>query len=138
MRIWGFLFFLDYLQSFDLLEGEAHYAAVLALVLEVDCLLVVVNEDLRRNPAAVVEPLCPLGDVFVLYLLGLLAHPRLLLPSLVFLYPEEALYIPQRRFLRPYSSECVEEAFSEVAPALVTIHTCLFVQCGGTDEARPL
>jgi hypothetical protein len=39
--------------------------------------------------------LCPLRDVFVLYPLGLLAHPRLLLPSLVFLYPEEAPYIPQ-------------------------------------------
>jgi hypothetical protein len=37
-----------------------------------------------------------------------------------------------------YSPECVEEEFSEVAPALVTVHTCLFVQRGGTDEARPL
>src|ERR687897_2271157 len=108
-RVRGFLLFiLDDLQAFDLLEGEAHYAAVLALVLEVDGLIVMVDEDLRRNPAAVVEPLCPLGDVFVLYPLGLLAHPRLLLPSLVFLYPEEALYILQRRFLRRYSSECVE------------------------------
>src|SRR5829696_2562458 len=96
MRVCGFLFFLDYLQSFDHLEGEAHDATVLALVLEVDGLLVVVDEDLRRNPAAVVEPLCPLGDVFVLYPLGLLAHRRLLLPSLVFLYPEEAPYIPQK------------------------------------------
>src|SRR5215208_5385196 len=74
-RVCCFLFFLDDLQSFDLLEGEAHDAAVLALVLEVDGLVVVVDEDLRRNPAAVVEPLCPLGDVFVLYPLGLLAHP---------------------------------------------------------------
>jgi hypothetical protein len=40
------LFFLGYLQAFDLLEGEAHYAAVLALVLEVDGLLVIVDEDL--------------------------------------------------------------------------------------------
>src|SRR5215217_2127873 len=74
-RVCGLLFFLYSLQTFDLLEGEAHYAAVLALVLKVDCLLVVVDEDLRRHPAAVVEPLCPLRDVFVLYLLGLLAHP---------------------------------------------------------------
>src|SRR5215218_7479691 len=92
----GFLFFLYHLQAFDLLEGEAHDAAVLALVLEVDCLLVVVDHDLRGHPAAVVEPLCPLWDVFVHYPLGLLAHPRLLLSSLTFLYPEEALYIPQR------------------------------------------
>src|SRR5215213_6808375 len=74
-RVCGLLFFLHYLQAFDLLEGIAHYAAVLALVLKVDCLVVVVDEDLRGNPAAVVEPLCPLGDVFVLYPLGLLAHP---------------------------------------------------------------
>src|SRR5215207_3281510 len=91
-RVCGLLFFLYYLQSFDLLEGEAHYAAVLALVLEVDGLLVVVDEDLRRHPAAVVEPLRPLGDVFVDYLLSLLAHPRfahprLLLSSLVFSLP---------------------------------------------------
>src|SRR5215208_1583970 len=91
----GGLLFFHYLQAFDLLEGEAHYAAVLALVLKVDRLLVVVDHDLRRNPAAVVEPLCPLRDVFVLYPLGLLAHPRLLLSLLVFLYPEEAPYIPQ-------------------------------------------
>src|SRR5215218_1339361 len=95
-RVCCFLFFLYYLQTFYLLEGEAHYAAVLALVLEVDCLVVVVDHDLRGHPAAVVEPLCPLRDVFVHYPLGLLAHPRLLLSSLTFLYPEEALYIPQR------------------------------------------
>src|SRR5215216_6806734 len=82
-----FLFFLYYLQAFELLEGEAHYAAVLALVLEVECLLVVVDHDLRGHPAAVVEPLGPLGDVFVHYLLSLLAHARLLLSSLVFSLP---------------------------------------------------
>src|SRR5215208_6689669 len=102
-RVCGFLFFLYYLKALDHLEGEAHDAALLALVLEVDGLLVVVDEDLRHNPAAVVEPLCPLRDVFVHYLLGLLAHPRfahprLLLASLVFVYPEEALCIPQRGF----------------------------------------
>jgi len=41
------------------------------------------------------------GDVFVLYLLGLLAHRRVLLPSLVFLYPEEAPCIPQKGVLEP-------------------------------------
>src|ERR671912_2267956 len=111
-RVRGFLLFiLDYLQAFDLLEGVAHDAAVLALVLEVDGLVVMVDEDLRRNPAAVVEPLCPLGDVFVLhYLLGLLAHPRfahprLLLASLVFLYPKEAPCILQRGAQAPYAPE---------------------------------
>jgi hypothetical protein len=54
-----------------------------------------VDEDLRHKPAVVVEPLCPLWDIFVLYLLGLLAHPRMLLPSIEFLYPEEAFCIPQ-------------------------------------------
>jgi hypothetical protein len=72
------LLFLYYLQTFDHLEAEAHYAALLALVLEVDCLLVTVDENLRHNPAVVVEPLCPLWDIFV-YLLGLLAHPHALL-----------------------------------------------------------
>src|SRR5215217_5410619 len=87
-RVCGFLFFLHYLQALDLLEGEAHYAAVLALVLEVDSLVVMVDHDLRGHPAAVVESLCPLRDVLVHYLLGLLAHPCLLLSSLVFHYPE--------------------------------------------------
>src|SRR5215211_224875 len=88
MRIWGFLFFLDDLQAFDHLEGEAHYAALLALVLEVDRLVIVVDEDLRHKPAVVVEALCPLWDGLVLHLLGLLAHRRMLLPSLVPLYPK--------------------------------------------------
>src|SRR5215204_4489227 len=63
---------------------------------------------------ALVEPLCPLGDVFVVhYLLGLLAHPRfahprLLLASLVFLYPKGAPCIPQRGAQAPYSPKCVE------------------------------
>src|SRR5215212_1368312 len=74
-RVCGLLFFLYLLHTFDLLEGEAHYAAVLALVLEVDGLLVVVDHDLRRHPTAVVESLCSLWDISVHYLLGLLAHP---------------------------------------------------------------
>src|SRR5215218_9719588 len=76
-----FAFFLYYLQSLDHLEGEAHYAALLAPVLDVDCLIVMVDEHLRHNPAVVVEALSPLWDIFVRYLLGLLAHPRMLLPS---------------------------------------------------------
>ena len=71
---------LHYLQSLDHLEGEANYAALLALVLDVDYLVVAVEEDLLAKPAVVVEALRPLWDVLVLYLLGLLAHPRLLLP----------------------------------------------------------
>src|SRR5918995_6419058 len=78
LRVCG-LFFLDYLQALDHLEGEAHYAALPPLVLEVDGFVVVVDEDLRHKPAAVVEPLCPLWDIFVLYLFGLLAHPHDLL-----------------------------------------------------------
>src|SRR5215211_7542484 len=97
------LFFLNYLKTFDHLEGEAHYAALLALVLDVDGLLVIVDEDLRHKPAVVVEPLCPLGDISVLYLLGLLAHPHDLLPSTVSFYPEEAPCIPHRGALSPYT-----------------------------------
>src|SRR5215207_3240081 len=75
------LFFLDDLQSLDHLEGEAHYATLLALVLEVDCLVIVVDEDLRHKLAVVVEPLRPLWDIFVLYLFRLLAHRHALLSS---------------------------------------------------------
>src|SRR5215207_5049139 len=96
----------DYLQALDHLESEAYYAAVLALVLEVDGLVVVVNENLRHKPAAVVESLRPLWDSFVLHLLGLFAHPRLLLPSTGFYYPEEVqcnprLNVSHRRGLEP-------------------------------------
>src|SRR5215216_5002687 len=45
----------------------------------------------------------------------------LLLPSIVSLYPEEALCIPQRGFLRLYSPECLEGKFSEVLYALLDI-----------------
>jgi hypothetical protein len=74
-------FFFDDLQALDHLEAEAYYAAVLALVLEIDCLLVIVDKDLLHKPAGVVEALSPLRDIFVLYLFRLLAHPCLLLPS---------------------------------------------------------
>src|SRR5215217_1921620 len=73
------LFLFDDLKALDHLEGVAHYAALLALVLEVDGLLVVVDKDLRHNPAVVVEPLRPLGDGPVAYLASLLAHVRGLL-----------------------------------------------------------
>src|SRR5215208_4161114 len=89
------LLFLDYLQSLDHLEGEAHYAAVLALVLEVDGFVVVVDEDLRHEPAAVVEPLCPFGDVFVRNLFGLLAHPHDLHCLQHCFYPEETQCNPR-------------------------------------------
>src|SRR5215203_1597367 len=68
LRVCGLLFFLYYLQAFELLESEAHYAALLALVLEVDGLVVVVDEDLLDKPAVVVESLRPLGNILVLHL----------------------------------------------------------------------
>src|SRR5215208_830847 len=49
------VFFLDDLQALDHLEGEAHYAALLALVIEVDGLVIVVDDDLLHKPAVVVE-----------------------------------------------------------------------------------
>src|SRR5215217_258164 len=106
LGVCGGLFFLHYLKALDHLEGEAHYAAVLALVLEVDCFVVVVDEDLRHEPAAVVEPLCPFGDVFVRYLFGLLAHPHNLHSLQHCFYPEEAqcnprLNVEHRRVIEP-------------------------------------
>src|SRR5215217_3468213 len=74
-----FVLFLHDLKALDHLEGVAHYAALLAPVLEVDGLVVVVDEDLRHNPAVVVEPLRPLWDGPVAYLASLLAHVRGLL-----------------------------------------------------------
>src|SRR5215218_10112219 len=66
------LFFLNYLQALDHVKGEAHYAAILAPVLDVDGLIVMVDENLRHNPAVVIEPLSPLWDSFALYLALLL------------------------------------------------------------------
>jgi hypothetical protein len=76
-----FAFFLNYLKALDHLEGEAHYAALLASVLEVDGLIVVVDEDLLDEPAVVVEALRLLWDGLVLHLSGLLAHRCVLLSS---------------------------------------------------------
>src|ERR687889_2665115 len=94
------LFFLHYLQAFDHLEGEAHYAALLPPVLEVDGLVIIVDEDLRHKPAVVVEPLCPLWDGLVLHPASLLRHPSILLPSIIYLYPESVPGITQRPHLR--------------------------------------
>src|SRR5215212_10720835 len=88
LRVCG-LFFLDDLQALDHLEGEAHHAALLALVLEVDGLLVVVDEHLVEEPAVVVEALGPLGHGLVPYLARLLAHAHALLPSTPSCYPKE-------------------------------------------------
>src|SRR5918994_5876105 len=76
----SFLLLFHHLQALDHLEGEAHYAALLALVLDVDGLIVVVDEYLGEHPAVVVEPLSPLWYGPVAYLAGLLAHR--LAPSL--------------------------------------------------------
>ena len=98
-RVCGFLFFLDSLKTFDHLEGEAHYAVLLAFVLDVDGLVVVVDKYLGEVPLVVVEPLGPLGDGLVLYLAGLLTSSVALSPSVANVsYPEEALFIPQRAF----------------------------------------
>src|SRR5215210_5789504 len=76
----SFLLLFHHLQALEHLEGEAHDAAFLSLVLEGDGLVVVVDEDLLDEPAVVVEALRPLGHGLVAYLAGLLAHP--LAPSL--------------------------------------------------------
>src|SRR5215218_6358944 len=91
LRVFG-LFFFHYPQALDHLEAEAHYAALLALVLDVDGLVVVVDEYLGEDPLVVVEPVGPLGDGLVLYLACLLSHHHLhlLLSSLTFFYNEEA------------------------------------------------
>jgi hypothetical protein len=61
-------------------------------VLEVDGLLIMVDEDLLNEPAVVVEALSLLWD-------GLVLHPTsLLLPSMIFLYPDEAPCIPRKGF----------------------------------------
>jgi hypothetical protein len=61
-------FVFDYLKALYHLEGEAHYAALLALVLDVDGLVVVVDEYLGEHPAVVVEAFSPLWDGLVAYL----------------------------------------------------------------------
>src|ERR671921_3017037 len=71
LRVCGFF---NYLQALDRLEGEAHHAALLAPVLDVDGLVVVVDEYLGEHPAVVVEALSPLWDGLVAYLARLLAH----------------------------------------------------------------
>src|SRR5215218_11477723 len=88
LRVFG-LFFFHYPQALDHLEGEAHYAALLALVLDVDGLVVVVDEYLGEDPFVVVEPLGPLRDGLVLYIACLLGHrQRFLLPSITVVLPQ--------------------------------------------------
>src|ERR687890_2688822 len=82
LRVCGLLFLHD-LKPLDHLEGEAHYATLLTLVLNVDGLVVVVDEYLVEDPLVVVEALGPLRDGLVLYIARLLGHRRLLLPSIV-------------------------------------------------------
>ena len=98
------MFFLDYLQTFDHLEGEAHYAALLASVPEVDGLVIVVDEDLLDGPAVVVEPLCPLWDIRPCALCGIFLFFTFLACSLIrttsfpcniAVYPEEAQCNPR-------------------------------------------
>src|SRR5215213_9503211 len=116
------VFFLDYLQAFDLLEGEAHYAALLALVLEVQRFIVVVDEHLGEDSLVVIESLSPLWDSLALYLALLLtAHlPRYLthlLARLTHLYTSPFFpsnMLPKSSSIYPrgdsklYSPECVE------------------------------
>jgi hypothetical protein len=90
MGIWGFPFFLDGLQALDHLEGEAHYAALLTLVLEVDGLVVVVDEHLGEKPTVVVESLGPPRDILVLHPSGLLAHEAIA-PLLANSFTDEAV-----------------------------------------------
>src|SRR5215218_8324485 len=74
-RVFVLLFFFYYrLQGFEHLEGETHYAVVLAPNLEVDGTIVVVDERFGEEPLVVVKPLSPLWDGFVLYLACLLTH----------------------------------------------------------------
>jgi hypothetical protein len=81
LLLFSFLLLFHHLQALDHLEGEAHYTAFLPPVLDVDGLWLILRA-------------CSLI--------------RLVLPSIVFLYPEEAPCIPQKGVLRPYSPECVE------------------------------
>src|SRR5215208_1021666 len=121
-RVFVLSFLFDYLQALKHLEGEAYYAAVLALVLEVDCLLVVVDEDLRHKPAAVVEPLCPLWDIFVLYLFRLLAHLRLLLFSIV-------SFLLRRGSMYPTHRGGLEALFTRVRRREILITRCPSFLC---------
>src|SRR5215217_4636495 len=124
------LFFLYDLQALEHLEGEAHYAAVLALVLEVDGFIVVVDESLGEDSLVVIETLSPLRDSFALYLALLLParFPRhlshlLLAWLLTHLYTSPfspSKMLPKRSSMYPrgdsnlYSPECVEKEFCEL------------------------
>lgn len=75
------LFVFHYLQAFDHFEREAHHASFLALMLEIDGIIVVVDEHLGEEAASVVEPLGPLRDGIVLNPACLVAHLYMLLST---------------------------------------------------------
>src|SRR5215216_4524962 len=78
-RVFVLLFFFYYrLQGFEHLEGEAHYAVVLAPNLEVDGTVVVVDERFGEEPLVVVKPLSPLWDGRALNLARLLSRSHLM------------------------------------------------------------
>src|ERR671911_2491487 len=82
-------------------RGPILYARWLFLRSEVRILvsfLVIVDEDLRHKPAVVVEALRPLWDGLVLHPASLLRHPSILLPSIIYLYPESVPGILGRSF----------------------------------------
>src|SRR5215203_4820648 len=101
----SFLLLFHHLQALDHLEGEAHHAAFLSLVLDVDGLIVVVDEDLGEHPTVVVEALSPLWDGPVAYLAGLLAHR--FAPSL------DSVSLPRRGSVYP-TVKVLEPLFTEV------------------------
>jgi hypothetical protein len=66
--------FCYFLECFEHLEREAHYSALRTPMLEVECLIVVIEEYIGDRPLVVVESLGPLRDGFVLYLAWLIAQ----------------------------------------------------------------
>ena len=82
-------FIFDDLQSLEHIEAKAHYAALLASVLDVDGLVVMVDENLRHNPAVVVEALSPLWNIlFAFWACSLIRTTSF--PCDIAFYPEEA------------------------------------------------
>jgi hypothetical protein len=94
-----FCFVFYYLQTFDHLEGVAHYAAVFAPALKVNGLVVIVDKNLGEDPLVVVEPLGPLRDspfFHFVWLLSLLAQLHGLLFSNDHMLHKEAPHIPSQ------------------------------------------
>jgi hypothetical protein len=61
------LFFYHLLECLQHFVREAHYAAVLALHLKVESLIVVIEKRFGEESFVVEEPLCPLGDGLVFW-----------------------------------------------------------------------